>query len=250
MVALTTCTVVPSPTARSPSAQFNVWFGALPEMEHAAFAGEIDQSIPVPPGSASVIDAFLATPGPALVTATVKPMSSPAFTVVASAVFVICNPGASTMMLPVSQSSFGVSSAAPFVSRSDVAVQALLSSSPAFFSAVAAVTVTSKLAPDASVPTSQCRCRPLIAQPATAGSIVHASPLPSGRSSSTVTSRASPAPLFVTSMVNAAVSPALMCCASGVFVRTRSGWTTTVALVVLPVGPAPSGSPSCVTPPP
>jgi hypothetical protein len=62
-VALVTCTVAVAPAAKSPTAQFNVWF----EIEHEpgpAYAGPIVQLMPIPPGSASASVTPMAAPLP------------------------------------------------------------------------------------------------------------------------------------------------------------------------------------------
>ena len=58
-------------------------------MLHAALAGLIDQLTPAPVGSGSLRVTPVAVPAPVLDTVMVKPIGSPAFTLVASAVFVM-----------------------------------------------------------------------------------------------------------------------------------------------------------------
>src|SRR5262245_8949380 len=97
-VALVTWTDAEAFGASVPKLQFSSWFGAVPAMEQAAFAGSIDQLMPLPPGSTSVIVTPLALPAPMFVTVIVKPIGSPAFTEGASAVFVMCSAGHCTVV--------------------------------------------------------------------------------------------------------------------------------------------------------
>ena len=83
-------------------------------------------------------------------------------------------------------------------------------------------------APSSRVANVQLRVPDVIEHPVTAGSIAHATP--AGNGSFTVTLLAVPGPLFVTTIVNAAVSPALIVPWSAVFVTEMLGCTTAMAL--------------------
>src|SRR5438552_1661788 len=80
--------------------QLSVWVGAVPEIEQllAGVLESIDQSTPVPPGSASEIETPVAEPGPAFASVTVTPMSEPAFTEALSAVLAIVRFGQFTVI--------------------------------------------------------------------------------------------------------------------------------------------------------
>ena len=66
-------------------------------IEQPLTAGLIDQLMPAPVGSASLSVTPVAVPGPLLFSVIVKPMLLPAFTLAASAVFVICRLGHCTV---------------------------------------------------------------------------------------------------------------------------------------------------------
>src|SRR5436190_11752581 len=86
--------------------QVRVWVGAVPVIEQllAGVLESIDQSTPAPPGSGSLIETPVASPAPVFVRVTVNPMSAPALTEAASAVFVIVRSGQFTMIVAVSDS--------------------------------------------------------------------------------------------------------------------------------------------------
>ncbi len=92
-VAAVTCTLKDAPAARSVGPQLSACDGLVPEVEHRAGFDwvSIDQVTPVPDpaGSGSLTVTPCAVPAPVLVTVTVNPIRSPAFTVPASAVLVI-----------------------------------------------------------------------------------------------------------------------------------------------------------------
>src|SRR5260370_424396 len=86
------CTVKLPPAARVASEQVSVCDGLAPVIAHVAGAAggtSIDQVTPAPDpaGSGSLTATPVACPGPALLTRRLKPIGSPAFTDVASAVF-------------------------------------------------------------------------------------------------------------------------------------------------------------------
>src|SRR2546430_2181358 len=70
---------------------------------------------------------------------------------------------------------------------------------------------------------STCGLVPLIAQPFTTGVSAQVTPPPSGSVSVSVTLLARPVPVLVTTIVNVAVSPALIVCPSGVLTTVRLG---------------------------
>src|SRR4051794_31327614 len=81
--------------------QPSVSVGGLPVIEQVpgpAYAGLIDQSIPVPPGSGSLSVTALAVPGPEFDTVIVKPIGLPALTVDESAVLLIARFGQLTVV--------------------------------------------------------------------------------------------------------------------------------------------------------
>ena len=67
MVGLEMCTVADAPAAMSPKEQLNV-FEAIEHVPGPAYAGLIDQLMPVPVGNGSERLAALAVPGPGFVT--------------------------------------------------------------------------------------------------------------------------------------------------------------------------------------
>src|SRR5438270_254187 len=78
---------------------------------------------------------------------------------------------------------------------------------------VVALSTIVRAAPPARSPNAQfsvCGFDPVIAQPVTAGVSAHVTPPPIGSMSVKVTLFAVPAPVLVSTMVNTAVSPALM----------------------------------------
>src|SRR6266702_1844301 len=88
-----------------------------PVIEQASAVCEsIDQSTPLPLGSGSLIVTPAASPGPALLAVTVKPICVPAFTAAASAVFSSDRSGQSTVVVSdaVSVGAFDASSVAVF----------------------------------------------------------------------------------------------------------------------------------------
>jgi len=84
-VGLETCTDADPPDPMSPKLHVRVPL----LIAHPAFGGVIDQLMPVPVGNGSESVTDFALPGPALLTVIVNPMSVPALTELASAVFVI-----------------------------------------------------------------------------------------------------------------------------------------------------------------
>src|SRR5262245_32144262 len=104
VVLLRMCTDAESPGAMSPKLHESDWLGAPPVMSHVpgpGYAGSIDQLTPSPCGSGSerVTDrAVPVLPLSAFDTVIVKPIGSPVFTGVASAVFVIASSGQSTVV--------------------------------------------------------------------------------------------------------------------------------------------------------
>src|SRR5215475_9668596 len=81
------CTVALPPAARSAGPNSSSWFPGGPLIENP-FAGPWIAQVtpaPEPAGSRSVTCAPFAVPGPELLTVTVNPIGSPAFTVAASA---------------------------------------------------------------------------------------------------------------------------------------------------------------------
>src|SRR5437016_3440550 len=88
------------PEATVAGPQLSDWVGAVPVIEQllAGVFESIDQSIPVPPGSGSLIETPVAEPGPAFESVTVNPTSEPAFTEALSAVLVIVRSGQSTVV--------------------------------------------------------------------------------------------------------------------------------------------------------
>src|SRR5262245_8145694 len=99
------CTEADAPDARSPNAQVSV-LAAMPQLPGPAYAGLIDQLMPEPVGSGSESVAECATPVPELLTVIVKPMSSPALTVGASAVFVTVRFGQLTVIVADASTEF------------------------------------------------------------------------------------------------------------------------------------------------
>src|SRR5262245_57042271 len=83
------------PAARSVGPQDSDWLGLVPALEHTPFSYSTlfrsDQVTPAPEpaGSASLTVTPLAVPVPELLTVMVKPMASPALTVLASATLVM-----------------------------------------------------------------------------------------------------------------------------------------------------------------
>src|SRR6202158_3757535 len=82
-----------TPLARVVGPQLKTWLGLLPEIEHrpALLWMSMDQVTPTPEpaGSGSLTVTPVAVPVPGLLTRTVKPIVSPALTLVASAVLVM-----------------------------------------------------------------------------------------------------------------------------------------------------------------
>src|SRR2546430_1816016 len=70
---------------------------------------------------------------------------------------------------------------------------------------------------------STCGFAPAMPQPVTAGVSAQVTPPPSGSVSVSVTFLAVPTPPLFTTIVNVAVSPALIVCPSGVFTTVRFG---------------------------
>src|SRR5476649_325596 len=80
-------TVTEAPGIIVPMVQVRVWEGAVPVMAQPLTGVVMDQLMPVPPGSGSLMTTPVAVPWELLVTVTVKPMLVPAETLGASAVF-------------------------------------------------------------------------------------------------------------------------------------------------------------------
>src|SRR5207302_667145 len=91
---------------------------------------------------------------------------------------------------------------------------------------VAALNTTVFAAPPIMSPKLQfsvCGFEPVIAQPVTAGVNAQVTPPPMGSMSVSVTLLAVPVPALVSTIVNVAVSPALIVCPSGVLSIVRFG---------------------------
>ena len=89
-VPLVTCTLAVPLGASVPKLQLSVSFGGAPSIVQVpgpAYAGLIDQSMPVPLGNGSESLVFTEEPVPPFVTVTVKPIGLPALTGDWSAVF-------------------------------------------------------------------------------------------------------------------------------------------------------------------
>src|SRR4051812_39862784 len=94
--------VSPPPAPRSAAVQCSVCVGAVPVIVQFCGAASIDQFTPGPPGNASSITTFFATPGPPFFALIVKPICEPASTVPLSAVFVRVRDGHCTVVPAVS----------------------------------------------------------------------------------------------------------------------------------------------------
>src|SRR5580658_10323690 len=101
VVALVTSTVTESPGARVPIVQVRTWVPTGPVTAQLPGPVAIDQSMPGPAGSGSVMTTPVAVPTPVLPTTMVKPMGLPVDTGLASAVFVMVSPGGFTTMTAV-----------------------------------------------------------------------------------------------------------------------------------------------------
>ena len=97
LVALDTCTDAEAACAMSPKEQFNVP-EAIEHVPGPAYAGSIDQLMPLPAGNGSDNDTAVAVPAPVFPTVIVKPMFVPALTDAASAVLVIVRAGQLTVV--------------------------------------------------------------------------------------------------------------------------------------------------------
>ena len=154
-----------------------------------------------PEGSTSVKVTSLATPSPVLVTRIVKTALSPAeieplpsFSTVTSGQSTVTVASSELLVLAVSDS---------FAA----ATNAVLSRSPQSSASVVPFTVTVRVAPGAKSPKLQVSSFPLAtAHPA----LLVVQVTPAGRVSVTETSLAIPEPVLVTTIVNEAISPALM----------------------------------------
>ena len=152
---------------------------------------------------------FNAVPGPKLVTTMVNVAVSPAVIVCPSGVFTICSTGVWQVMVPSSWT-------CPAFDAAAVAVFGYVAHA---WRLVCAVTTAVNEAPCASVPTLQCSAFATTVQFGVA--VPHVRPAGSG--SSMTTFNAVPGPKLVTTMVNVAVSPALIVCPSGVFTICSTG---------------------------
>src|SRR5215217_2122435 len=167
-----------------------------------------------PAGSASVNSMPLASPSPWFVSVTVKPISSPAETLAASAVL-------STSMSAQLTSTEAEDSSNPSLV---VVTDAVLSTSPQFALVVVAITCTVELAPPASVSCLKTSLPPAISQSALAGSIVQVRP--AGRTSVKSRPLASPSPWLVSVTVKPICSPAETLAASAVLSTSMSAQST------------------------
>src|SRR3990172_6062938 len=187
----------------------------------------IDHSRPSLVASTSVRTTSLAVPGPALATVIRNPTWSAASTVSSSAVLVTEMPGHSTTM--------SADEVLFWVFASFVALTvAVLCRTPQSSASVTPVTWIVRIAPDARSPKEQLSTPLAIEQ--SAESSCHATP--AGKVSVRVTFLATPGPLLVTTIVNFAVSPALIVPLSAVLTTTRSGQFTVI--VTGPVDGLPS----------
>ena len=221
-VALVTCTEVDAPSAMSPNEHDNV----RPPIEQPAFAGLIDQLMPVPVGNGSDKVTAFAVPVPELLTVIVNPIGSPALTDAASAAFAIVRCGQLTAVL-----------ADAWTEPALVAVAvAVFGYAPQLANTVALVTCTEFDAVGAMSPNEHDNVAPTIEQPAFAGLIDQLMPVPVGSGSFSVTPVAVPAPVFDTVIVNPIGSPALTDTASAVFAICRPGHCTEVLALACTCG--------------
>jgi hypothetical protein len=211
-------TLFEAPEASVPKVQVSV----LPEIVQSPLSGDSVQVSPDADGSESVMVTPYADPVPLFVAVMVKPTPSVAFTGVASGVFKTLMSAQFTAMsarellLPVF-ASFDAPTTTEFRSR------------PQFAFAVGPVTWTVLVPPAAMFGQSQSRLPERMVQFALSSLQV----TPEGSRSVSVTFFAVPVPLFVTTIVNAAVSPALIVPLSAVFSTTRSGQFTVTWAVTL-----------------
>ncbi len=143
-----------------------------------------------------------AVPAPLLDAVIVNPIGSPAVTVASSGVFVMWIVGQFTVIVAVEVLSVWSD---PSLSAATVAV---FVKGPQSAASVAPETWIVSYAPASRVANVQLRVPDEMEHPVTAGLIDHATPAGSG--SLSVTLLATPGPSFVTTIVNAAVSPALI----------------------------------------
>src|SRR5215208_2713948 len=197
-----------------------------PEISQSLFAGEIDHVMPAGSGSVKVIP--LAWPCPVFDRVTVKPMSSPALTNGASAVFW-------TSIVAHLTSVEAESVSEPL--SVDVTLPVLLIVPQESF--VVGLTMwTDLVAPAAIVPKLQLRTPEAIEQEALSGDSDQLRPVLTGSVSLSVTPFAAPAPVFSTDSVKPICSPAETLAASGVFVRSSLPGKLTVDVSVLVLVPA------------
>src|SRR2546421_2882242 len=203
--------------ARSPNEQSSVplWIAQPASLA----AASIENASPPFVGSWSVIRTPLAVPSPEFATLSLNPSCWPALTDAASAVFVSATLGRSTTIEALSL----LFSVAPSASLSAAAL-AVLSSRPQFAGAVGPVTWTVRDASGARSPKEQLRTPEAIEQSALSSLQL----MPAGSGSLTVTLWARPAPMLETTIVKAAVSPALIVPASAVLTILMSGQSTLI----------------------
>ena len=209
-----TWTLAEAPAPRSPNEQVSV-----PDpMEHPTTEGETDQVIPGPEGSGSDKVTLVAVPVPLLVTRIVKPIGSPAETVVASAVLLMARFGHLTWM----------EAEALALPSLVVVTSAVLLTVPQLALVVGDVMWTCLLAPLPRVPKLQERTPLEIEQPVSdpPASIDHVIPALVGSVSETATPVADPVPLFVTVIRNPMGEPAETELASATLVIAMSEHAT------------------------
>ena len=214
------CTCLLAPEARVPKLQVRT--PAVSEQPESLPAASIVQFRPASVGSVSLTVTPEAEPAPLLVTVIRNPIGSPALTVPWSAVLVMLIVAQFTVIVAVSELSVW---SEPSLSAATVAV---FESVPQSWASVTPETWMVFDVPSSRVANVQVRVPDEIEHPVTAGSIDHATP--AGKGSFSVTLLAVPGPLFVTTIVNAAVSPALIVPWSAVLVTEMLGCTTAMAL--------------------
>src|SRR6266480_2002650 len=214
------CTDLLSLEPRSPKSQVST--PLVIEQPASLFAASIDQSSPPLVGSVSVTVTPWAVPAPLLVTSIVNPMPSPAVTVPWSAVFVITSAGQFTVMAAVDELSPTFST-----DSFEAATTAVFVSVPQSAASVAPVTCTVRVAPSVRSPKSQVRTPAAIEQSAESS----LQTIPLGSVSVRVTPCAVPGPSLVTTIVNAAVSPASIVPLSAVLRTVTLGQLTVIFAV-------------------
>jgi hypothetical protein len=223
LVALVTCTEIDAPGTISPNEQLNV-FDTIEHVPGPAYAGLIDQLIPVPVGNGSESVTDFATPVPAAPefdTVIVNPIGSPALTVGASAVFVIARFGHLTVV-------DALACTLAWLLACALAVFAYVAQ---LWAVVALVTCTEIDAPETMSPNEQLNVFDTIEHvpgPAYAGLIDQLTPAPVGNGSESVTDFAVPAPEFPIVIVKPMLSPAFTDAASASLSIVSAGQLTVV----------------------